>query len=61
MNKKELLILSIGVFLTAVVWLIADIYHAANQEKIKEKIELPNLTKCEIRKDILKILQEKKE
>ncbi len=61
MNKKELLALSICVFLTVVAWLIADIYHAATEEKIKEKIALPVLTRFEINIDVLKILKEKKE
>ncbi|MFN4212603.1 MAG: hypothetical protein ACK4FL_01400 [Microgenomates group bacterium] len=60
MNKKELLFLSIGIFLTVIAWLIADIYHAATQEKIREKIQLPNLRKYEIKSSIFKILQEKK-
>lgn len=61
MNKKELLLISIGIFLTAIAWLIADIHHAANQEKIKAKIELPTFIKYEIKDDILKLLQEKRE
>ena len=38
MNRKEVLLLSIGVFLTVVCWLIADIYHASTEDKIKTKI-----------------------
>lgn len=60
MNKKELLLLSIGVFLTVVAWLIADIYHAATTEKIKNKIELPVEIKYNIDLKTLNILQEKK-
>lgn len=60
MNKKELLFFSIGVFLTVVAWLIADVYHAATEEKIKSKIELPHLVKYEINEEILKKLEEKK-
>lgn len=61
MNKKELLFLSFGIFLTVVAWLIADVYHAATKEKIKSKIEPPTFIKYEISEDILKKLQEKKE
>ena len=43
MNKKELLLLSIGIFLTVLSWLVADVYHAASEEKIKAKIEIPRV------------------
>lgn len=60
MNKKELLLISIGVFLTVVAWLIADIYHAATQEKIKNKITLPQIVKYQTDEDVLKMLLDKK-
>ncbi|MFH0979594.1 MAG: hypothetical protein V1803_01465 [Candidatus Roizmanbacteria bacterium] len=61
MNKKELLFLSIGIFLTVVAWLIADIYHAATEEKIKTKIEIPTLNNYKISKELLEILKNKKQ
>lgn len=60
MNKKELLLISIGVFLTVVAWLIADIYHAATQEKIKNKITFPQIVKYQTDEDVLKMLLDKK-
>lgn len=59
MNKKELLLISIGIFFTVIAWLIADIYHAATTEKIKTKVEATTLKKYEINGDILKILQQR--
>lgn len=60
MNKKELLLISIGIFFTVIAWLFADIYHAANAEKIKSKVEAPtSLKKYEISADILKNLKER--
>lgn len=59
MNKKEVLFLSIGIFLTVVAWLIADIYHAATEEKIKTKIDIPTLSNYKISKEILKTLKNK--
>jgi hypothetical protein len=53
MNKKELLLLSIGIFLTVLSWLVADVYHAASEEKIKAKIEIPIVKNYQIDKDIL--------
>ena len=61
MNKKEVLFLSIGVFLTVVAWLIADIYHAATEEKIKIKINIPQLENYKISKELLQIIENKKE
>ncbi len=61
MNKKELMLLSIGIFLTVVAWLIADIYHAATVEQVKAKEEIPAIKKYDLSKDILQILKEKTE
>jgi len=61
MNKKELLILSIVVFLSVIVWLIADIYHAATETKIKIKEETPTFVQYKIKDNILKILKEKRD
>ncbi len=35
MNQKELLILSLTVFLTIIAWIIADLYHISTTEKVK--------------------------
>ena len=61
MNKKEILLLSIGVFLTVVAWLIADIYHAATEEKIKQRVELPILKKYQVEEKILEELRVRSE
>lgn len=61
MNRKELLLLSIGVFLTVVAWLVADIHHAATEEKIKIKTAIPTLKRYEIKEDVLTILRDKSE
>jgi len=59
MNKKELLLISIGIFFTVIAWLIADIYHAATTEKIKAKVEGPSFKRYQISTDVLKTLQER--
>lgn len=61
MNKKELLFISITIFLTAIAWLIADIYQVSSQPKIKAIIKLPEIsTNYQIDKNILNTLKEKK-
>lgn len=59
MNKKELFILSIGVFFTVIAWLLADIYHVSSQEKIKIKVTLPKVQNYEIKKEVFLQLKEK--
>lgn len=61
MNKKEVLFLSIGVFLTVVAWVVADIYHAATQEKIKTRVDIPTLNNYQINTDLLESLKNKQE
>lgn len=52
--------LSIIIFLSAIAWLVADIYHAITESKIKIKEEAPAFTQFKINHDILEILKEKK-
>ena len=59
MNKKEIFILSVGIFLTVFAWLIADIYHAATTDKIKIKAEIPTLNKYQLKKDVFEKLKQK--
>ena len=57
MNKKEILFLSVGIFLTVVAWLVADIYHATTEEKFKSKVNIPTLNNYKIRKELLETLK----
>lgn len=59
MNRKEVLLLSIGVFLTVICWLIADIYHASTEDKIKSKIVLPQVYQYKISSELLEVLNNK--
>ncbi|MDH7476415.1 MAG: hypothetical protein QHH09_03010 [Microgenomates group bacterium] len=59
MKKKELFLLTLGIFMTAVAWLVADIYHASTIERIKPKINLPVVNKYDIDTEIFKILEQK--
>jgi len=55
------LLLSIGVFLTVICWLIADIYHASTEDKIKSRITFPEVYQYKISKDLLETLKNKTE
>ncbi len=59
MNKKELFLISIGLFFTVVAWLIADLYHATTTEKIRAKVVGPAFKKYEISTEVLKLLKER--
>ncbi len=61
MNRKEVLLLSIGAFLTVVAWLVADVYHASSEEKVKSKITVPQVTRYTIDTNILDALRSKTE
>jgi hypothetical protein len=47
--------------MTVIAWLMADVYHAATVEKVKNKINPPVLTEYEVNKEILNQLQQKTE
>ena len=61
MNRKEVLLLSIGVFLTVIYWLIADIYHTSKEDKIKSRLSIPKVYQYKISKDLLETLKNKTE
>lgn len=61
MKGKELLILSLGIFLTIAAWMLLDIYHI--QTKIDEQIhikpvQVPNYV---MDKKLIEVLKQKKE
>lgn len=61
MNRKEVLFLSIGIFLTVVAWVVADIYHASTEEKIKTRVDIPTLNNYKIDSNLLETLKNKQE
>ncbi len=60
MRKKELLMISIAIFLTVIAWLVADIYHAATAEKIKEQVPILKIKNYDMGMSILEELRNKK-
>jgi len=61
MNRKEVFLLSVGAFLTVIAWLVADIYHASTEDKIKIKIELSQTYQYRISKGLMEQLKNKTE
>lgn len=60
MNRKEFLVISIGIFLTIVAWIIIDIYHIKSSEQKTTDFKPTTLTNYEINKKILDLVIEKK-
>lgn len=60
MNRKELFYISLTIFLTIIAWLIVDIYHAATEEKIKNKIEFPVIENYQIKPEVIENIQSRK-
>lgn len=57
MNRKEFLLISIGVFLTVIAWLIADIYHASAAEYEKSQVSVPLVTQTAISPEMIEVLR----
>lgn len=59
MKRKELLLLSVGIFATVVALVIADIYHIQISAKVQDESESPQLKNYKIDKKLLDILESK--
>ena len=59
MNRKEFLLISLGIFCTVIAWLIADIYHATAQEYTKDTVSVPLVSQTAINKDMINALKQR--
>ncbi|MEI6532288.1 MAG: hypothetical protein WCO06_00455 [Candidatus Roizmanbacteria bacterium] len=48
MNQKELLVVSIGIFLTVVSWMVIDLYHKQSQSQRDLEIRTATIPKYSI-------------
>jgi hypothetical protein len=61
MNKKEVLFLSICVFLTVIAWLVADIVHTSSSKQLDEDIEqVAPVEPIKLDSKIFELLEQKK-
>lgn len=58
MNKKEFFLISVTIFLTVVIWLIADIYYVTQKQRIKTP-NLPNVKNYNLDNEIFNQLNKK--
>lgn len=59
MKRKEILYLSVCVFMTVVAWVIADLYHSANRKTVDEVIADPVLLQYKIDTKVIELIQNK--
>ena len=59
MNKKELLAISIGIFLTIIAWMVADLYHAKQSTVVEDVFNQAEVPNYKINPTIFSILKEK--
>lgn len=59
MNRKEILYLSICIFLTVVLWLVADLIYSSNREVREERIASPVLLQYKLDPQIITIVEQK--
>lgn len=60
MKQKELLVLSIVIFLTIIAWVVFEIHQVSTKSALEESLEAPPVGKEKINGDVFMILQNKK-
>ncbi len=59
MKRKEILIISIAVFLTIVAWVVIELYKVQNSQIIEEDIQLPEVKRYNIDTSIIEKLKKR--
>ncbi|MBI1862697.1 hypothetical protein HYS00_01110 [Candidatus Microgenomates bacterium] len=57
MNRRELLIISVGIFMTIIAWVVADVYHAQSQDTIDTTIAVPPIKSISVNKDLIQSIR----
>jgi len=61
MNQKEILLLSIGAFLTILAWILIDVAHISMQQSVQNEFQTVAVPKQSIDTTIFSILEQKKQ
>jgi len=59
MKRKELVYISICIFMTVLAWLVADIYHSSNRKAVDVVIADPVLLQYKIDTQVIKLIEDK--
>jgi hypothetical protein len=60
MKPREILIISIGIFMTIIAWVVIEIYKVNNSQLVQETIQLPTVKKYEVDLTVIDKLRNKK-
>lgn len=60
MNQKEILLLSIGAFLTIIAWILIDVVHIAMKQSVQNEFQIVSVPKQSINPSIFSVLEQKK-
>lgn len=60
MKPREILIISIGIFMTIIAWVVIEIYKVNNSQLVEEAIQLPTVKKYEVDLTVIDKLRNKK-
>lgn len=59
MKPRELLIISIGVFMTIIAWVVIEIYKVNNSQLVEQTIQLPTVKTYDVDLTVIDKLREK--
>jgi hypothetical protein len=59
MKQREILILSVGVFMTIIAWVVIELYKVRNSQIVEEQIVLPKVQEYEVDVSVIEKLREK--
>jgi hypothetical protein len=61
MNQKELLVLSIGIFMTIVAWMVIDIYHLQSRPPNNKDIKAVGSLQFKVDEKVFNLLKQKQD
>ena len=61
MNRKELFIVAVTIFLTVIAWVVSDIFHAQAKERSKFETTVPSAQQYNVDENIFTILESRTE
>lgn len=59
MKPREILIISIGIFMTIIAWVVIEIYKVNNSQIVEETMQLPTVKKYEVDLTVIDKLRNK--
>ena len=57
MNRRELLVISVCIFMTIIAWVVADIYHAQSDTATDTGLTAPPIKSISINKELIESIR----